>query len=127
MRGFHIRLFLGCSVVGRCIVKMGSRSPRVNHVLMAILSLVRKQEWHLSASHLEGVRNVTANALSRTTAQEMEWSLDTASFQGIQRQVLGLQVDLFATGTSSKLPRYVSSNVDPQAFATDAMSLDWNQ
>ena len=99
----------------------------MNHVMIAILSLARKKKWHLSASHLEGVRNVTADALSRTTAQETEWSLDSASFQWIQRQVPGLQVDLFATRTNHKLPRYVSPNLDPQAFATDAMSLDWNQ
>ena len=126
-RGIHIRLVLDSYVVVCCINRKGSRSPHVNHVVLAILLLAKKKRWHLSASHLEGVRNVTADALSRNTAHETEWSLDLHSFRWIQQQVPGLQVDLFATRSNRKLPLYVSPNLVPLALGVDAMSVDWNQ
>ena len=83
--------------------------------------------WHLSATHLEGVRNVIADSLSRSAPLESEWALDGTSFKWILRQVPGLQVDLFATEYNHKLPIYVAPNLDPRAFSTDALSLDWGQ
>ena len=95
--------------------------------MIAIFQLARKKSWHLSASHLEGVRNVIADSLSRFAPLESEWSLDDKSFQWILSRVRDLQVDLFATEYNHKLKCYVALNLDPQAFATDALSLDWNQ
>ena len=126
-RGSHIRLMLDNNTVVHCINRFGSKSPHINHVILAILSLSQKKRWHLSAAHIQGVRNVTADALSRVTTIETEWSLDRESFRFIQTLVPDLQVDLFATAGNKKLPLYVAPNVDPQAVGMDAMSLDWNQ
>ena len=47
--------------------------------------------------------------------------------QGIHQKLSGLQVDLLATGRNHHLPRYVAPNLDPLAFATDAMPRDRNR
>ena len=71
----HVCLVLDSKAILRCINRRGSRSPQINHVILAILSLARKKKGHLCAVHLEGVRNVTADALSRAKPLESEWSL----------------------------------------------------
>ena len=126
-RGSHIRLMLDSNTIVHCINRNGSRSPQINHVILAILSLARRRSWHLSAAHIEGVRNVQADALSRTAPLESEWMLDRLSFQFILTQVPTLQIDLFATSANHQLPLYVAPNVDPHAVGTDALSLDWNR
>ena len=110
-----------------CINRNGSRSPQINHVILAILGLARRKNWHLSASHIAGVRNVTADSLSRSAPLESEWSLDKRSFLFVQTLVPNLEVDLFATAENHQLPQYVAPNLDPQAVGIDAMALNWNQ
>ena len=126
-KNLHIRLVLDSKTIVHCINRNGSRSPQINHVMLAIFNLAQRRNWHLSAVHLQGVRNVTADSLSRSKPLETEWSLDEKSFCFIQSQVPKLQVDLFATSNNNKLPRYVAPNLDPNAVGTDAMSLDWNR
>ena len=126
-RKSHIRLILDNAVVVHSINRKGSKSPSVNHVVIAIILLARKKGWHLSAIHLEGVRNVVADSLSRSKPLETEWKLDHNSFQWIYQKVPSLEIDPFATFQNHKLPLYVSPNHDPQAVAMDALSLDWNQ
>ena len=126
-RGSHVRLVLDSQVIVHCLNRRGSRSRPINHVMIAIFTLARRRSWHLSATHLAGVQNVIADSLSRTKPLESEWSLDVQSFQEISKRLPGLQVDLFATEYNHKLPCYVAPNLDPQAFAMDALLLDWNQ
>ncbi|XP_068247837.1 uncharacterized protein [Palaemon carinicauda] len=125
-RNLHIRLVLDSAVIVHCLNRGGSKSAHINDVMLAIFSMATSNKWHLSAVHLAGVRNVVADALSRTTPLESEWSLDKQSFKWILSQVPGLQVDLFATESNHKLECYVAPNLDPRAYATDAMFLDWN-
>ena len=126
-RGSHIRLMLDSNTVIHCLNRKGSRSPQINHVIIAILSLAKRRAWHLSAAYIEGIRNVQADALSRTAPLESEWTLDIPSFNFILELVPTLQIDLFATSANHLLPLYVAPNVDPKAVATDALSLDWNR
>ena len=126
-QGSHIRLVLDSRVVQSCINRRGSRSAPINHVMIALFKLAVKKHWHLSATHLEGVRNVLADSLSRAAPLESEWTLDKASFQFVLGKVPDLQVDLFATALNHRLPLYVSPNVDSRATAMDAMTLDWNR
>ena len=120
----HIRLVLDNSVVVNCLNRQGSKTPHINHVLLAIFKLAHKKKWHFSATHLQRVRNVIADSLSRQKPLESEWSLDRTSFLWILKRVPLIQVDLFATKDNHKLACYVAPNLDPQAFASDAMSID---
>ena len=83
---------LSCAIYP-CLNRWGSRSRPINHVMVAIFSLARRCSWHLSATHLAGVRSVIADSLSRTAPLESECSLDKDSFQWIQPQVPNLRVD----------------------------------
>ena len=125
--GSRVRLMLGSNIIVRCLNRTGSRSPQINLVILAILSLASKRSRHLSAAHIAGVRNVLADSLSRDAPPlESEWSFDVRSFQFVQSHVPDLHIDLFST-PAHQLPLYVAPNVDPRAVGTDAMSLDWNQ
>ena len=126
-RGVHVRLMLDNNAIVHCINRCGSKSKAINHVVLAILQFCRKADLFLTAFHIAGVRNVVADSLSRTRPLESEWCLDERSFRFILNLVPDLEVDLFATAENYRLPVYVSPNVDPQAVATNAMVLDWNQ
>ncbi|XP_064101727.1 uncharacterized protein LOC135212216 [Macrobrachium nipponense] len=125
-RNSHVRIVSESLVVVHCINRGDSKASKLNHVFIAIFSLATKNHWYLSATHLVGVRNVIADTLSRTTPLESEWSLDRKLFRWICKQIPDLQVDLLATEANHKLPCYVAPNPDPLAYATDAMSIDWN-
>ncbi|XP_068242272.1 uncharacterized protein [Palaemon carinicauda] len=123
----HVKLVIDSNAIVHRINRQGSRSPQINHVILAILSLAKRKKWHLSAVHLEGVRNVTADTLSRSNPQETEWSLDIKSFCFILEEVPELQIDLFAMSFNIKLPRYVAPNLNSEVTGIDVMSLDWYQ
>ncbi|XP_068211771.1 uncharacterized protein [Palaemon carinicauda] len=112
----HIRLVLDSKGIVHCLNRQGSRSPQINHVMFAILSLAQRKRWHLSASRLHGVQNVMADSLSRTHPLETEYSLDKKSFSFVQELFPGLQVDLFMS-LNKKLPSYVAPNMDPVTVA----------
>ena len=94
-RGAHIRLVLDNQPAVLCTNRGGSRSPHLNAVVLALERLRQRNNWHYTATHLSGVRNVLADALSRDSPQETEWTLDLNSFQEVQHLLPGLQVDLF--------------------------------
>ncbi|XP_068212658.1 uncharacterized protein [Palaemon carinicauda] len=122
----HIRLVLDSEVVVRCLNRQGSRLPQINQVMLAIFLLAESKKWYLSAVYIQGLRNVTPDALSRFTPIDSEWSLDAGSFSFISSQVPELQIDFFATKYNKKIECYVSPYEEPLAEAVDAMSLDWN-
>ena len=81
----------------------------------------------LKPCFVPGERNVTADRLSsRHQILTNEWSLHKDICQMIWRKWGTPEVDLFATWINSKLPRYVSPVPDPQAWAIDAMAINWN-
>ena len=120
----HIQLVLDNQTAVSCLRRGGSRSPSLNHVVLAIVKLSVRMKWHLSVTHLQGARNVMADSLSRVSPQETEWSLDEQSFLEVCSRIPGLQIDLFATCQNHKLPHDVAPNLDPQAIASDAISSD---
>ena len=74
--GSHIRLMLDNNTIVYCINRRGLRSPHIYYVIIAILRLAVRRRWHLSAAHRDGVRNVTADTLSRIALVESERSWD---------------------------------------------------
>ena len=50
-RGSHIRLVMDSNTILRYIKRCGSRSPQINHVVLAILGLYRRRGWHVTAAH----------------------------------------------------------------------------
>ena len=78
------------------------------------------------AVHLPGILNVLADRLSRpNTVLTTEWCLNEGVTQSLWAKWERPHIDLFATKANCRLQTFVSPVRDPQAFAVEALSLDW--
>ena len=109
------------------INKQGStRSAEFCALMWRILTWCHQNNVTLRARHVPGSLNVIADGLSRRNQiQPTEWSLSPQIFKQISKLWESPQVDLFATSLNKKLPTYVSSIPDPQAWAVDALNIPW--
>jgi hypothetical protein len=62
----------------------------------------------ISAEHLPGASNTTADYQSRNLQSTTEWKLSSAVFQMISRRLDPCRVDLFASRLNTQLENYVS-------------------
>ena len=85
---------------------------------------VERNVW-ISAAHIPGVLNVTADEESRKFRDDIEWSLSDEWFEKICETFGTPTVDVFATRLNAKLPRFHSWKPDPKAEAIDTFSTDW--
>ena len=111
-----------------CIKKMGStHSPPLNKLSRELLLFCQLHKITLVPVYIPGVLNVLADQGSRKGPIITEWSLDPDSFLWIF-QVFNIfpKVDLFATKENTKFASYVSPSQDPEAYAQDALSLNWD-
>ena len=68
-----------------------------------------KHQVQVSAEHLPGKQNVTADKLSRELNDNLEWSLDREVFCKLIRKAgFRPQVDLFATRLNAQVQKFVS-------------------
>ena len=79
----------------------------------------------LTAEHLLGWDNQTADRESRTCRGRSDRKLNPLVFQRIQRQMGPLEVDLFTSWLTALLPRFYSWRLDPEAEAIDAFTQNW--
>ena len=77
----------------------------------------------LTAEHLPGHLNVTADQESRLIRDRCDWMLNP---QKIQENMGPLEIDLFASRLTKQLPHFYSWRADPEAAATDAFMQDWS-
>ena len=104
----------------------GTRSFNLCLQTWEFLHICQSLNISIKATHLPGEQNVMADALSRGLFNQNEWSL-SQSWADHLFQIFGRpHVDLFASHLNFKLPTFVSRNPHPLAWATDALSLDWN-
>ncbi|XP_076470025.1 uncharacterized protein LOC143300312 [Babylonia areolata] len=126
--GKTIRLFTDNTTVA-CYVNKGGGAHSADLSLRteALLRWCHSKGIALSARHIAGKDNILADALSRSKSViHTEWTLDKDTLQGVWEQWFRPMVDLFATRFSKRLPTYVSPVADPEAWAVDALSLDWS-
>ena len=81
----------------------------------------------LSAVHVSGIHNETADLNSRNFNDRTEWSLHPTVFKWLSQATFDPDIDLFASRLNAKVPRFVSWSPDPSAFACDAFSLIWKE
>jgi hypothetical protein len=108
-------------------VKRKAAARNLYPSLRQLLNLCRGLDIRLSVEHVAGVKNVTADSLSRLSR-----SGDYMLKQGMLTQIcstLGVQpqIDLFATATNTQLPRYVSLLQADRTIGQDAMMIPWNK
>jgi hypothetical protein len=86
---------------------------------------IARNIW-LSAAHIPGVSNISADALSRDLNLDLEWMLSRSAFN----KVVGLfgqpDIDLFASRLNAQIENYESWKPDPLARYVDAFTVDWS-
>ena len=123
-RNLHVRVRTDATTVVPYLNKMGGRRLRLHARAAAFHHWCLRRGLRVSARHLAGVDNVTADALSRPQTRYGEHRLSRAAWRDLF-PTWPPPVDLFATATTARSPRYMSRVRDPNAIATDAMSAPW--
>ena len=124
----HLRVHTDNVCTRAAIANLGSPAPKVQLETVPLVDLAEKRQVHLEAFHIPGELNVAADALSRNTPIEAEWSLPQSEFQ----RLVGLhgaspQVDLFASPLNARLQCFLAPFGHPFAAGVDAFSTDWDQ
>eukprot|EP00794_Sanderia_malayensis_P002377 gene2377-2739_t len=105
----------------------GCKSPQCNELTKEIWEWAMTRNIWLSAAHIPGCNNVSADALSRKFSMELEWMFSKKIFENILSLFNNLQIDLFASRLNAQLPNYVSWKPDPMAKHIDAFTVNWSQ
>ena len=85
-----------------------------------------EREIILSAQHLPGKDNTTADQESREMKDHSDWMLSRAVYLRIVDRFPNLNVDLFVSRLTFQLPCFFSWRPDLMAEVTDAFIQDWN-
>lgn len=125
-KNLHIHLLVDNSATVAHITKMGgTKSVRLVNLTKELWEFCFQKQITLTASHIAGIENTSADQQSRVYLDSSNWRLDPHLFQRLN-QVLGpLNVDLFADRLNAQLSKFASWKPDPQAMATDAFQLSW--
>ena len=104
------------------------KSLLLHNLTCDLLTWCHTRRIRIRAVYLPGILNVLADELSRPDQiLHTEWSLDQKVVDGLFQLWGKPHIDLFASKVNLKLPTYVSPTQDPQAFAVDALSIDWRR
>jgi hypothetical protein len=86
-----------------------------------------KRNIVISAVHIAGKNNVTADYLSRSFSDSTEWKLNEIIFENICKALFHPDIDLFASRLNKQLDNYVSWFPDPMAITSDAFFISWTK
>ena len=109
------------------VLKQGGRIPELGAVAEELWAYCLDHKIHLTADHIPGILNTMADKWSRKVAGPSECRLTDPFFALLQQRRGPFTIDLFASRTNARLPRYFSRYPDPGAEATDALSQDWTR
>ncbi|XP_043484810.1 uncharacterized protein LOC122512807 [Leptopilina heterotoma] len=106
---------------------------RMGGVQFSNLQDITKQIWQwcekrdiwIFASYIKSKDNVVADKESRVLPPETEWELNHSEFRKIVDKFGVFEIDLFATCSNNKCPKFVSWFPDPESVAIDAMTIPW--
>lgn len=80
----------------------------------------------MSAVHIAGKLNTSADNKSCNFSEEHEWSLSKAYFLEIFSTFPELNIDVFASRLNNQLDTYCSWKPDPGCTYVDAFSINWS-
>ena len=104
----------------------GTHSRTLCNLAVEAAEWCARNKVHLKSRYLPGRLNALADCLSRKGAVvQTEWSLNRRVASQIIHVWGSPHIDLFATHLNGKLPLFVSPVLEPDAYATDVLSLSW--
>ena len=127
IKGHSVLLATDNTTVAAYINKQGGTHSRtLCNLAVEAAEWCARNKVHLKARYLPGRLNALADCLPRKGAVvQTEWSLS----QRVASQIFQIwgspHIDLFATHLNRKLPLFVYPVLEPEAYATDALSLSW--
>ena len=127
-QGITIQLKLDTVTAVTYINKLGgTHSHTLCQLAITIWEWCIQRNILLLAEHLPGKDNVAADQESSSMRDQCNWMLHPQVFNQIQVQMDLLQIDLFASRLTERLPFFYSWIPDPEAQGTDAFNQDWSQ
>ncbi|XP_070530006.1 uncharacterized protein [Cardiocondyla obscurior] len=109
------------------INKFGSvQYPYLSDISRQIWQWCEERNIFIFASYIASVENIIADAESRVTDPDTEWSLSHSAFQQINKNFGPFDVDIFASLLNAKCDVYISWFPDPGSFSVDAFTLSWS-
>lgn len=106
------------------INNLGGPSGELSKLAQSLWALTYELNIKLTAKHLAGYLNVTADRLSRDMTS-LEWKLHPKLFRYIDGLFGPHTIDRFASYRTTQLKRYNSRWWDPESEAVDAMAQNW--
>lgn len=89
------------------------------------LGLWAKNLMGITAVHVRGLENLTADTLIRNFPSSPELTMSRLTFWRVCRHFVTLVVDLFASRTNTQLCRYCSRFPEQEAWGIDALVTKW--
>ena len=103
----------------------GTRSLPLLIIAQRIWDFCLRTNTRLQLSYVPSAFN-PADPPSRRLISQLEWRISPTYFQRLEKKWGPHSIDMFASHLNHQTPRYVSWKPEPTAWATDAMSLNWN-
>ncbi|KAJ2940861.1 hypothetical protein O0L34_g10122 [Tuta absoluta] len=103
----------------------GIQYPHLTAIAKQIWQWCETRKIFVYASYIKSSDNVIADAESRKTHPDIEWELTNAAYHDIIKKFFCPDIDLFASRINKKCTKYVSWHRDPDAFASNAFTIDW--
>ena len=126
-QGQHIRVVSDNTTTVSYINGMGGKSLPCDSITGNIWSwAIDRGNW-LSAAHIPGASNVSAEDLSRNFKAGTEWALSNDVFVRLCSLFGVPDIDLFASRLNHKVPKYASWKPGPIASFVDAFTLNWSE
>ena len=122
----HVRIKCDNSTAVCYINNLGGvKSMECHKVTRDIWQWAIERNIHLSAEHLPGSKNVTADKASRIFDENTEWQISGNIFNKIIENFGSVDIDLFASRLNAKHEVYASWKPDPFAKFIDAFAANW--
>lgn len=108
------------------INKFGSiQFPYLSEISRQIWRWCEDRNIFVFASYISSIENSIADAESRTSDPDTEWSLSVTAFRRVARVFGPFDIDLFASSINNKCDLYASWYPDPGSISVDAFTFSW--
>ena len=123
----HIMMEIDNTTAVSYINNMGGTKKLCNDITREIWEWCFQKEIWLSARHLPGHQNTTADAESRRQHDNTEWQLNPNIFKKLIQRWPAPSIDLFASRLNCQIKPFISWKPDPEALLCDAFTSKWTE